>query len=303
MLAVLLTVVTVWRLLGPRPLLLGTVLGPAGVLAQFGITGLARARVGAEQAQSAHYVYVAAFFLLLAIGSWLGTLRVDRTRPRSLAVLAVLTAIALSANLLALMIARASFIDAAERTRAAITVLTRFGGSAAVPADAALFPIPGPARLERIFATYGSPLTDALAPAPEPSPAALDRALFQVVSDSVAASPTQLPADTTAPAIESAMDLTTLPIGACVELQPTGPSPSADFTTSGGASVFAGSEIGGAARIYLAHYGPFQEPASAEFIIPAGAIVALPVPDLGPGVTWRVRIEPPPTGATRLCLR
>ncbi len=70
MLAVL-TVVTVWRLLGPRPLLLGTVLGLAGVLAQFGITGLARARVGAEQAQSAHYVYVAAFFLLLAIGSWL----------------------------------------------------------------------------------------------------------------------------------------------------------------------------------------------------------------------------------------
>lgn len=302
-LAVLLTVVTVWRLLGPRPVLLGTVLGLAGVLAQFGITGLARARVGAEQAQSAHYVYVAAFFLLLAIGSWLGTLRIDRRRPRSLAVLGVLSAIALSANLLALMIARASFIDAAERTRAAITVLTRFGGSAAVSADAALFPIPGPARLERIFATYGSPLTDALAPAPEPSPAALDRALFQVVADTVAATPTQLPADSSPPAIEGSMDVTTVPAADCIELQPTGPNPWADFTMPAGASLFVGSETGGPARIYLAQYAAFQEEASVAFTIPAGSFVSLPVPDLGPGVTWRVRVEVPSAEPTRLCLK
>ena len=301
-LAVLLVVGTIWRMLGPRPLLVGALVGVVGVLAQFTITGLARGQFGTDQAQNAHYVYTAAFFLLLAIGSWLGLQRMDRWRSRSISALAVVTAVALAANMVDLLFSRSSFLDAADQTRATITVLTRFGGSPAVPLEKGLFPIPGPGRLAQLFQAYGSPLQDALGPAPQPSAAALDNALFKIVSKSVVVSPSGLPLDVVPLAIESTADLTSAVADDCLVLQPTGPAPQLVTRVASGMALFLESTTTGEAQLYLSYYGSFQEEASEHIALAANAITSITIPDLGQGTSWLIRLDPVVAGSSRVCL-
>jgi hypothetical protein len=225
--ATILVVATVWRSLGQRPLLVGAVIGIVGLLTQFGLTGLARARFGIEQAASQRYVYVAAFFVLIALGSWLATRRMNLSRTRVAIILGGLVAVSMAANLFALFGARSYFFQAADQARAIVTVITRFGGSPALPANQGIHPIPGRERLEQLFAAYGSPLNDALTPVADPSPAALDAALFGLVGAQLIVTEGQLPTAAMPAPIDASSDLNASEGDGCAVLESTGPAPRA----------------------------------------------------------------------------
>jgi hypothetical protein len=179
--AVVLVGGTAWHLLGRRPLLLGAVAGVTGMLAAYAVTGLARAQMGVEQATAARYVYTAAPFFLLAVSAWLGTLSpIEPRRPRAALTVAAFFAIALAANVVQLRWWQQFFVERAEETRAAITVVLGSGASPAVPtppvgppsegsAEPSIEGLPGANglpdadRLRELIERYGNPLTDPFA--------------------------------------------------------------------------------------------------------------------------------------------
>jgi hypothetical protein len=300
-LAVLVAVATAWRLLSAGPLMIGALAAVVGLLAQFFITGIARAQLGPDQAAAAHYVYVAAFFLLLLIGSWLSLLRIGGVRRQQLVVLAALTVFALGANLAALAYSRSSFLAAANETRAAITVLTRFGGTPGIPADRGIFPEPGSAQLNAIFARHGSPLSDVLAPAPAPTTDALDRALFQAVKPDLTVKPSELPTGTTAPEITKVTDAKTAERDGCLVATATGASPQISGSVAGGAELYIRSSTGGAGRLLMSHFGAPIDQAGIDVALYPGRYAALQVPDIGPSARWSFRIDAP-AGETWVCV-
>lgn len=301
MFAVVLAVATLWRLLGPRPVLVGAVVGIVGVLTQFVVTGIARAGLGTEQAASAHYVYVAAFFLLLALGSWLSLLHIDGRRRRPLAVLGVLTAVALAANLVALVYTSTTFTEATLRSRATVTVLTRFGGSPAVPIDRRIHPIPGPAKLNQVFAQYGSLLSDALAPAPAPSDALLDAALFEAVQPDLEITTADVPAGTEPPLLTQADDAAAIVQEGCLLITPSGEAPTISGQVDGGRSLYLESSVSGTARLLLSYFTAPSPATALEVPLAAGSAVVVAMPDLATNNPWNFRFDPPAAGTARIC--
>ena len=145
-LAVALLGATAWHLLGHRPLRIAAVAGATGLVTAYAVTGLARAQLGTEQATAARYVYTAAPFLLLMACAWLGTLApIEARRLRVTLTVSVVLAVALAANLTGIRWWQQFFLERAQETRAAVTVLLRHGGSPAIPADQ---PIAGRADLQ-----------------------------------------------------------------------------------------------------------------------------------------------------------
>ena len=294
-------VATIWRLLRGAPLLEGAVVGLIGVFAQYAITGLVRVDAGSEQALAGRYVYMASAFLLLVVAAWIGTQGIEIRRTGAVLTLAAVTAVARAANVLALWVTRQALLNAAEETRATVTVLTRFGGSPAVPADRGLYPIPGSARLGQIFASYGSPMSDALADAPPPSGAALDRVLLRLVADEVVIQQAAAPASSRPPTPEAGRDVVTEADDECLSATPIGEQPQVTMSIPGGEALDFEPSVSGTVRVSLAVYGEFQADASVAADVSAGRVYRLGLPDLGSNASWSVRLDLPGGGSTRIC--
>ncbi|MEA2623816.1 MAG: hypothetical protein QOH61_2726 [Chloroflexota bacterium] len=311
-LAVLLVVATIAHLLGSGPVLEGAVAGVTGLLIQFVLTGIARAEEDPGQAEAPRYGYMAAVFLLVAVSAWLGSRPRLRRARRDLLPLAAITAVTLAANLLALAHQHALYVVRADETRAAVTVLTTYGGSPAIPADRRLATqsgflqnIPAPDRLREIIAALGSPLDDVLVPGTTPVPQdVMDRVLFSLVGGSlqISAAPGGVPAGATAPAVRSSSGVAVEPDGSCLRLIPTGPDPHVVTVVTAGSSLYARAERAGGAQLFLSTAGTFTELASARFDLAAGSVFRMTLPDLGSGFQWFARFDPPADGATLVCL-
>jgi hypothetical protein len=148
------------------------------MLAAYAVTGLARAQLGVEQATAARYVYTVAPFVLLAVSAWLGTLSpIEPRRPRVALTVAAFLTIALAANVVQLRWWQQFFIERAEETRAAITLVLESAASPAGLATPSGRPpegfvestteslsdangLPDADRLRELIERYGDPLTD-----------------------------------------------------------------------------------------------------------------------------------------------
>jgi hypothetical protein len=305
LLAVLLIAATAWRGLSSRPLLVGAVIGVAGVLALFFLTALTRASAfGPAQSAVAHYVYLAAFFLLMALASWLSTLLPANRRPgpRQLLFLSGLVAVAVAANLVSLYFARSSFLAAAENVRATISVISRYGGSPAIPADRGVYPIPGRGELDSLLMRYGSPLRDVLAPVSDPSAAALDRALVDLAGHKVTITPAAGVDGLAAPSIVSALGAAVGADGSCAVITPTGPAPVVVVEIPPGGSLIVHSTAPAEAEVRPSIYGAFVDAAARRLSLVSAQPLNIGLPDLGPTANWLVQFRAPSGAPTSLCL-
>lgn len=302
MLAIVVLVATLWRLLGARQFLLGAALGFVGLFVQFGLTGLSRVQFGVDQAASARYVYTAAFFILLILGSWLATLRISTSRPRSIAVLGVLMAVAVGANLYGLLGLRTYLLNLSNDSRAAMILITRYGGSPGLPATTGWLSIPNRNQLEQLTGAFGSPLRDALQPAPDPPNTSFDSVLFDMVGNQVNIASSPLPTDTLVPKVGDAVDVSTTDLDGCSIVQPTGAQPHVTATVPSGSSLFVVSAGAGSAKASISMFGAFSDKGVRQISVAPETPVRISLPDLGTGTTWLVRFEPPPLVETRLCL-
>ena len=303
-LAVLLIAATAARAVSPRPLRLTIVVGLVGALGMLGMVLLGRTGMEVAAASTPRYVYAAAFFLIIVFTGWMAELGFDvRNRRAVLAVVGLFT-IALTTNLVSLRAAHGIYLGHAANVRANLTVLLAYGGSVAVPANQGIFPIPGRAALEAIFARYGSPIDDELGGSRAPTPPELDAALFRLVGGRFRAfSNEPMPADGVAPAVVTSSNVLVTADGECLELNSTGADPQVVVQVASGQALFAqatGPE--GAGEAFLAKYDlDFRADRSVAVSLSTANATAIAPPDVGAGEQWRIRFDPGVT-PTRLCL-
>jgi hypothetical protein len=151
------------------------------ILVEYGVIGLTRANLPGDFANRSRYVYIAAFFIVLAVVDWIPNLRAWAGEDRSRRALvggglaAVLIA-SLAANAIDMRHNQRLANDHADRTRAAIEFdLSPEAFAPWVDPAARLPGMPDIARTRAIVAASGSPLTDALFPMVAPAPSARAR--------------------------------------------------------------------------------------------------------------------------------
>ena len=192
-LALVATALAVLRSRRPPALAAGSLLA---MVAMYAVIGLVRADLPSDFATRSRYVYVAAFFLVLAVADWLPLLRDWTTgRPRARLVveagLSLALIAAMVANLAALGPIRARFQANADLTRAYIELaLANRGASWIDPAS----PLPGMPPLPELIAIIersGSPLHDDLirGVVKGPGATARERALLRLIGGGFHAEP------------------------------------------------------------------------------------------------------------------
>lgn len=317
-LAALLIIAAAVDLVTPGPPRLGLAAGVTGLVTEFVLIGLARA--GPEATFATRYVFPAAFFIILAATSWLGRPeRLDPARHRwvAVAMLAVFV-VALGWNVNRLLDLRDLYRFRADETRAALTVLERYGGTPAIPPDVGLriierggldvagaqdqVIIPGSARLARLTASMGSPVTDKWAPLPVTVPdAAVDRLFSRMVAGSIELSPAALPADV-GPVTISDSDGARAGApdeGGCSLLEPQRSMWTADLLVESGAKVYLVPERSGRVDVAVSLHGT-RPPSNRGADLTGGGVTLIGVPDVG-DASLIVHLDIEGAGPTRIC--
>jgi hypothetical protein len=318
--AVLLGVAALANLVSGEPLRLGLFAGLVGLVAEFVIIGLARA-VNIPASFGGHrFVHVAAIFVLIAVIGWLGHRSLERPGERYRLVLAVivLAGLSLTWNIGRAMHSDATWRERAERTRAAYTLLTEYGGSPAIPSDQGfrygpagrLIPstpgglawIPGPEGFAALVERYGSPLEDPLAPRGDAVPdGTFDELFVETVEGSLVVGPGELPTSVEPVAVETSKDVTTGEVSACLVVEATGQDPQVEVAAPSGASFAAWSTLDGTAEVAISLRGTYESP-GPEFELLEGEVTRIDLPDLGDDASLRARFIPPAEGSMVLCM-
>jgi hypothetical protein len=138
-----------------------------GIVVQYALIGILRGALVADITNYTRYTYVSAILLIVGGSALLPRLRVvPAVRLRRIALIGggSLLAVSLIWNGRLLLEGRELFGERAGMTRALVTVGLARPLPAGVDPDRSLVLVPSPASLERIVASYGSPLGDSLAP-------------------------------------------------------------------------------------------------------------------------------------------
>jgi hypothetical protein len=295
---------TAWHVSGTRRIRAAAVAGLIGLLAQLVLTGLVRAHLGVVQATSSRYVYVAAVLLLIAASGWIGS-RFAELRVRPLVVLAAVLALALGGNLSALPSGRDAYLQRADATRAAISLIQRYGGSPAVSLEAGLYPIPGKRGLGEIQQTFGLPTEDAILPdAAPPSPMLMDIQLYALVADAfTTTSATAMPTSVSEPDVVASTDVSIATASPCIELRIVGNDPHILLRVPGGSALGIEVDQFGEGQAFLALHDSPAEANSKPVALSPESVNVINVPDVGDPRPWIVRFDPPAAaGTTRVCV-
>ncbi len=297
------TAVAVLRSRRPPALAAGSLLA---VVAMYIVIGLVRAELPSDFATRSRYVYVAAFFLVLAVADWLPLLREwtsGRPGARLIvdAVLSVALVAAIVANLAAFGPIRAHFQANADLTRAYVELALANRGASWIDPASPLPGMPSVSDLIAIIERSGSPLRDDLVPAvvKQPGATARERALlrmvgagFHVGSGTGAGRPAPL-------TIAWVVDATVEPDGACATVTATGREPGVEVSAPSGSRIRIVAMEDADARALLGLKTPSLP---LDVSLKAGAPIDIVVPDVGDGSVWRVRLEiPQEAGPVRLC--
>jgi hypothetical protein len=280
------------------------------ILVEYGVIGLTRANLPGDFANRSRYVYIAAFFIVLAVVDWIPNLRAWAGEDRSRRALvggglaAVLIA-SLAANAIDMRHNQRLANDHADRTRAAIKFDLSPEASAPWVDPAARLPgMPNIARTRAIVAASGSPLTDAFFPmvAPDPSAQARENTLLMMLGSHFRVEPSSAGGSTKPLQAGELHDITLAESASgCVRLGRAGPAATATFTVPGGdrLRVTAEDELHGSVTI-----GKDRPPSrSIGLSVPARATEDVVIPDLGDGSTFGAKVSLPSAGGTTtVCL-
>ena len=297
----------------------GVIVGTTGLVAQFVITGLVR---DPSESGLSRYQYVAAVFILMIVASLARQLHIQFRRPVTVAVVAGIVVLSLVPNIHTLFIQRDWYLARADTTRALYDLTLRYGGSPALPNDQdpggvnpprGLLVVSTPAKLKQTVQDYGSLVTDAISGTFPISDAASDGVLFQIVQNYlVIGQAPAMPSPVDAISLTSSANVTTTLADGCLSVQPTGGVPQVVLPILGGRAVYVRPQDSGGAEVFISQHGVFAEtfqmnydemPGSKLFKASAGQVTSITMPDLGPSAPpWLVRVDPPPTGTTVLCL-
>jgi hypothetical protein len=296
----------------PSPLVLAAC---AGVVAQYAVTGLVRAQFGTDQATEARYTYVAAAFMLPAVGTALGR-TVDtalaareagnryagKPRPRRvlrdarwrLAMLVPVLAIALLANSYSLRPGKATFQERADFTRAYVEVIAAHADAPAIVDSQGIFPYPRPTEMLRLAAAHGSPISDRWVPSVvrTTTPELRDQALTGMLAAWIEVGQRQEPTGGPIQVLETQHVAWMARGTACAEVEAIGAAPSMRLQMDASDDLAVQAGVGGTLSVALGlEAAPGSPLATAD--TEAGESYLIQMPDLEPGARWTVRVDLP----------
>jgi hypothetical protein len=297
------TGVAVLRSHRPPALAAGSLLA---VVAMYTIIGLVRAELPSDFATRSRYVYVAAFFLVLAVADWLPLLRdwtEDRPGARLLVngALALVLVAAIVANVAAFGPIRARFQANADLTRAYIGLALANRGASWIDPASPLLGMPSVPDLVAIVDRSGSPLHDDLVPGvvKDPGAAARERALLRMVGTGFHAEPgvgAGQPGILTLVGVEEAA---ARPDGLCVTVTAMTPKATIAMEAASGSRIRVTPTNDATSQARL---GLTEPSLPLDLTLAAGAPTDIVVPDVGDGSTWIVELElPEVAGPVGLC--
>ncbi len=139
------------------------------IAAEYTIVGIVRAQLEVDASLYTRYAYLSGILALIAAASVIGrpTIPVAR-RPLVVAVGVAIVAFSLIWNVTLLVAGRQLYAERADLTRAYVVLGTTDPLPPGVDPELSLVLVPSPLGLRRVVATYGSPMTDSLAPGSVP---------------------------------------------------------------------------------------------------------------------------------------
>ena len=275
--------------------------------AMYTLIGLVRADLPSDFATRSRYVYVAAFFLVLAVADWLPLLR-DWTKGGPRARLAVEAGLSLvliatiAANLAAFGPIRTRFQADADLTRAYLELALAHRDAAWIDPASPLPGMPPLPELVAIIERSGSPLHDDLVPAvvKDPGATARERALLRMIGAGFHAEPGIGEGTPVALEIVGKGDVIVEPDGACTTVTGTGNQANVEVAAPSGMRIRVVAAKDAEARAMLGLVRPPSLP--LELSLVAGVPTDIIVPDIGDESIWTVRLEiPEAAGPARLC--
>ena len=221
-------------------------------------------------------------------------------------------------NMNQLRILQEWYADRADQTRAAVSLLLRYGDSPAIPADRGmqvaavtgeLFPvdepltrIPGRARLAAIVEAMGSPVEDALVPGSSLIPdAVLDAIFVRLVRDEFEIGAT-LDEPFTKPLVAlGSQGLLIDQDGDCIVVAPEAPGAWVSLSLDSASTLHVSTDTWGVGELFVSLTGTTRESGLAHEASPEQATL-IDVPDIGAGETMLIRYLPPEDGNSWICL-
>ena len=276
------------------------------VAAMYASIGLVRADLPSDFATRSRYVYVAAFFLILAVADWLPVLREWTTgRPRlRLAVQGVLSialAAAIVANLAAIGPIRARFQGNADLTRAYIELALAHRDAAWIDPASPLLGMPSVPELVATIDAHGSPLRDDLLPSvvKGPGAGAREQALLRMIGSGFTTEPGTgegAPGTLEVVRLEGA---TSRPDDTCVAIIPSASPSKVDVAAPSSSRIRIVATASADARALLGLKTPSLP---IDVALAADVPTDVVVPDIGGEAVWIVRLEiPESAGSVRIC--
>jgi hypothetical protein len=274
--------------------------------AMYAFIGLVRADLPSDFATRSRYVYIAAFFLFLAVADWLPVIR-DWTagRPRLRLAANVVLSIALIAAVVANVAAfgriRGQFQANADLTRAYIELALANRDAPWTDPDSPLPGMPPVPDLIKTIEVSGSPLRDDLVPSvvKKPGAAAQERALLRLIGSGFRAEPAASEQPAGALEVIRVDGATAEPDRGCVTVTASDTASEVDVAAPSGSRIRVTPRSSAQARALLGRTTPSMP---LELPLAAGIPTDVVVPDIGDGAVWVVRLElPEAAGPVSLC--
>lgn len=140
------------------------------IAAEYAIVGIVRTQLEVDASLYTRYAYLSGILALIAMASLIGRPVIPAPRrPVVVAVGALIVLFSLTWNVTLLVGGRQLYAERADLTRAFVVLGTTDPLPPGVEPDLSLLLVPSPLELRRVLATYGSPMTDFLAPGSVPS--------------------------------------------------------------------------------------------------------------------------------------
>ncbi len=274
-----------------------------GLVAMFVTIAIARTHLGLDFATRSRYVYVAGFFLVLAVSSWLRTLEDSRRMPgiARLALVAFAGACLVS-NVVRLPAAHAEFQMNADLTRAFVTAARQHESEPSFDPKASILGAVSARDVVALTTRFGDPNVDTLIPgaANIPTAEADELALIIVLGRGFRAG---LAAAPMRPAVATITDLHRASVTVardCLSAVGLAPGGYVTVLVPPGGSLTVTPAAAGEVGAWIGRM--FAPTARTRITVPLtpGSTTAIKVPDTG-NADWQVHLELPPS-QTQVCV-
>jgi hypothetical protein len=267
-----------------------------GIASMYLLIAFVRSDLESDYANASRYVYIAAFFLVLAVADLLPRRAAwSRTRTRTRAAVAAAVggglALAIAANVDALAYQRSDFQYKADVTRAFTALAVDHGDAAWVDRKARLGVMPAVPELLDTIRRHGSPLEDRLVPTvvTTPSAAAREAALLAILGDGFRVEPATASGSPVRIDVVSSVGLARTEAGTCVRGLVVDDRATVTVAVPGGVRIRVSSSPGVQGDAWLGHERPPSRGIDLE--LEASGARDVVVPDVADGRRWRVEFD------------